>query len=178
MKGMQKEQRPYTGILYIGLIVTKKGVKIIEFNARWGDPEAEVLLPSITTDYYSLVVSAIEKRLNETTLKNDGLVRMSIAGCSHGYPADYSAVKGKRIFGLTDARKFPGITVYGAGISKKGKDYTANGGRIFHLVSKGKTVKQARIRAYGAMSMIYIEGDNLHYRTDVGWREIERMTNF
>lgn len=175
--GMQKEGRPYKGVIYLGGMFTNPpaggGVKVIEFNARWGDPEAEVILPGIKTDYLDLVQAVVERRLR--TIKMDGQIRISIAGCSRGYPDDYSSVKGKEIFGLAEAARLPGITIFGAGIKRQGRKFFANGGRIFHLVAEGKTLLDARVRAYGAMAMIHIEGNNLHYRTDIGWRDIIRM---
>jgi phosphoribosylamine--glycine ligase len=175
LQGMIKEQRTYTGILYVGGMLTKKGVKIIEFNARWGDPEAEVIIPSIQTDYLSIVEAVINKNLKKKKILYDKKVRVSIAGCSAGYPSYYTNVKGKEIFGLQDAAKLPGITIFGAGIQRKGKRLFANGGRIFHLVAEGKNITEARKRAYEAISMIFIEGNNLHYRTDIGWRDIGRL---
>lgn len=172
--GMQKEERPYSGILYLGGMITKSGVRIIEFNARWGDPEAEVILPSIKTDYIDIVHAVTMKQLNNITIKFDNKVRVSVAACSKGYPNDYSTVKGKEIFGLTDVMKIKGITVFGAGIKRLGNRFFVNGGRVFHLVAEGKTIEEARRLAYGALSMIYIEGNNLHYRTDIGYRDVER----
>lgn len=172
--GMRDEDRPYTGILYLGGIVTNQGIKIIEFNARWGDPEAQVILSSLTSDYVDLIQAVMMQELRVTTLKKDNLVRISIAGCAKGYPNDYSGAKGKIINGLNEAMKIPGITIYGSGMKKIGKSYVVNGGRIFHLVAEGKDINQARERAYAAMSKIFVEGNNLHYRTDIGWRELER----
>lgn len=174
IEGMRQEKRPYSGILYLGGMLAKDGIKIIEFNARWGDPEAEVILPSIKSDYLEIVEAVLTKRLHKFRINFDNKVRISLAGCSRGYPDDYSTVKGKEIFGLTEAMKLPGITIFGAGITREEKRFFVNGGRIFHLVAEGKDIKDARRRAYEAMSMVYIEGNNLHYRTDIGWREIER----
>ncbi len=175
MIGMQKEGRPYKGILYLGGMVTKNGVKVIEFNARWGDPEAEVILPAIKTDYLKIVESILSGRLKTLKIKIDNKVRVSVAGCSKGYPGDYSLVLGKQIFGLEKAMKQPGITIFGAGIKRVGRKFFANGGRIFHLVAEGKDVIKAQELAYNAMKLISIEGDNLHYRTDIGWRDLKRV---
>jgi phosphoribosylamine--glycine ligase len=175
LKGMQKENRPFSGILYLGGMVTKQGIKIVEFNARWGEPEAEVVLSGLQTDYLSLVHSVLNQKLNKTNIVFDNKIRISIAGCAHGYPTDYSAAKGKKIYGLQEVKKIPGITVYGSGMKKVGENYVVTGGRLFHLVAEGATIREARKRAYAAMSLIYIEGDNLQYRTDIGWRELERI---
>lgn len=174
MLGMKNEGRPYSGILYLGGMVTKDGIKIIEFNARWGDPEAEVLIPSLQIDYVDIVQSVMMQEISVTKIRCDNLVRISVAGCAKGYPDDYSDSRGKIIYGLEKVRSIPGVNVYGSGIKKKGKKYVVNGGRIFHLVVEGNTISEARKKAYSAMSQIYIEGNNLQYRTDIGWREIER----
>lgn len=168
MEGMQKEGRPYKGILYLGGMLTRDGVKIIEFNARWGDPEAETILPGIKTDYLNIVTAVLSGKLKSLIIKVDSKVRISLAGCSKGYPGDYSKVKGKQIFGLEKAMNLPGITIFGAGIKRNKKKFFANGGRLFYIVGEGKDILEARKKAYSAMSLISIEGDNLHYRTDIG----------
>lgn len=175
INGMLQEKRPYTGILYLGGMLTKKGIKIIEFNARWGDPEAEVIIPSIQTDYLSIVESSLNQKLNLINIHSDDKIRISIAGCSFGYPNDYSEIKGKEIFGLQEAMNIKGVTIFGAAVKRIGKRFFANGGRIFHLVAQGKDIQEARRNAYEAMSLIHIEGNNLHYRTDIGWRDVERF---
>ncbi|MBI2442672.1 MAG: phosphoribosylamine--glycine ligase [Candidatus Levybacteria bacterium] len=175
MHGMGKEERPYSGILYLGGMMTKDGPKIVEFNSRWGEPEADVILPGLQTDYADIVQAVMMQELMTTSIKFDDKVRVSVAGCAQGYPADIEKAKGKKIYGLHDAMKLPGITVFGAGIKRKGNNYIVNGGRIFHLVAEGKTIAEARERAYAAMSHIFVEGNNLHYRTDIGWREVERI---
>lgn len=176
MKGMREEKRSYSGVLYLGGVLTQSGVKVIEFNARWGDPEAQVILPSIKTDYVNIVEAVAMETIQELPINFDEGVRISVAGCSRGYPGDYSAVKGKEVFGLNAVLKLPNITVFGAGIKREGKRFFADGGRVFHLVAEGKDINQARKRAYEAMSMISIEGNNLHFRTDIGWREVERSS--
>lgn len=173
--GMKKEGRQYKGILYLGGMKTSDGVKIIEFNCRWGDPEAEVILPSIQTDYLDLVQAVITGKLSETKIVFDKKVRVSVAGCSKGYPEDYSKVKGKEIFGIQEAMERIGVSIFGSGIKRDGDKFYVNGGRIFYVVGEGKDVKEAREKAYNAMKLINIEGDNLHYRTDIGWRDLQRL---
>ncbi len=180
MIGMQKEGRPYIGILYLGAMVTRStssgraDIKIVEFNARWGDPEAEVLVPAIKTDYLTIVESALNKKINKIKIVCDKLSRLSVAGCSLGYPVDYSKVKGKTIKGLEKTIKLPGVKIFGAGIAKKDKNFVVHGGRVFHVVGEEKTLVQARDKAYKAIEAINIQGNNLHFRTDIGWRDLER----
>lgn len=175
LKGLKKEQRPYSGILYVGGILTKKGPKIIEFNSRWGDPEAEVILPSIKTDYLAIVTAVKQKRLSKQKILFDKKVRVGVAACAQGYPTDYSATKGKEIFGIQKIEKLTDISIYGSGIKRIGNRFFANGGRLFYIIAEGKNIIDARQKAYDAMSLLHIEGNSLHYRTDIGWRDVERM---
>lgn len=175
--GLKKEGRPYSGILYLGGIVLKDGfVSLIEFNSRWGDPEVECILPGIKNDLYELSMATIEGRLKDIKIEIDSKARVVVAGASKGYPEDYSAVKGKQIFGIEEVLKLPGIKFYSAGIKRDRDKYLANGGRLFYIVGEGKDVIEAREKAYSAIKLISIEGDNLHYRTDIGYRDVERLS--
>lgn len=180
LRGIKKEAGDYKGILYLGgMVVGKKGlpagrqVYVIEFNARWGDPEAQVLLPSIENDLYDLSLAVINRGIKNLKLKTDKKIRVVVAGTSRGYPVDYSEVKGKQVLGLEQISK--DIKVYGAGIKKVGKKYLVSGGRVLYLVGGGKDILEAREKVYSAMSQIFIEGNNLHYRTDIGFRDMERL---
>ena len=172
--GMTKEKRPYSGILYLGGMLTKKGVKIIEFNARLGDPEAEVILPSLKTDYTKIVEAVHAQKITALSIASDNKTRVSITACARGYPEDYGKVMEKEIFGLEKLLEIPEVLVFGAGIKRQGKKYLVNGGRILHVVGAGKNIFEAREKAYQAMSNLYIQGNNLHYRTDIGYKEIEK----
>ncbi|MBI4035862.1 phosphoribosylamine--glycine ligase [Candidatus Daviesbacteria bacterium] len=174
--GVKKEGRPYKGVLYLGGIVVDKKVYIIEFNARWGDPEAEVILPSIQNDLYEVGLAIISGKLNKLDLRVDKKVRVVIAASSKGYPVDYSAVKGKKVLGIEEALKL-GVKIYGAGIKKADGDYVVAGGRVLYVVGEGKNIIEAREKAYQAMELISIEGNNLHFRKDIGWRDLKRMEN-
>ncbi|MDO8573556.1 MAG: phosphoribosylglycinamide synthetase C domain-containing protein, partial [Candidatus Daviesbacteria bacterium] len=172
--GLIKEKRPYKGVLYLGGIVVKNKVYTIEFNARWGDPEAEVILPSIKDDFFDLANIVIAGKLNQTKIIVDKKVRVVVAAVAKGYPVDYSRIKGKKVLGIEEVIK-SGIKVYGAGIKDVNENYVVNGGRVLYVVGEGRDVIEARNKAYRAMKLISIEGDNLHYRTDIGWRDLERM---
>lgn len=176
IEGLKKEGRPYKGVLYLGGIVVKREVYVIEFNARWGDPEAEVILPSIQNDFPDLVNAVIEGNLNKFRIKIDKKVRVAVAAVAKGYPVDYKAVRGKKVLGINEALK-TGVKIYGAGIKKVNGDYIVNGGRVLFVVGEGRSVINARNKAYEAMSLINIEGNNLHYRKDIGWRDVERIKN-
>ncbi len=175
--GLCAEGRPYKGILYLGGMVLENGlVSVIEFNARWGDPEAQVILPGLLADWFELGLAVAEGRVESCGVASDGKARVSVAGVSRGYPRSHSSATGRRVFGIDEARRLPGVRVYGAGVTRRvdGKDYAA-GGRLFHIVGEGRTVIEARERAYSALSLISVEGNNLHYRTDIGWRDVERL---
>jgi|SRR3989344_164369 len=175
IKGMILEGNPFRGILYVGGIVVNSKVSTIEYNARWGDPECQVVLPSIETDYFEIVKACLEGRLKDLEISQDNMTRICVAGVSRGYPKDYSSVKGKRIYGIDEVLKMDGIRLFGAGIEIVNSKFYANGGRLFYIVGEGGDIIEAKQRAYSAMARISIEGNNLHYRTDIGWRDIDRF---
>lgn len=173
--GMEKEGVPFTGILYLGGIVVNGKPFNIEYNARWGDPECQVVLPSVETDYIDIVMACLERGLDKLEIRQDNKTRLCVVGASRGYPNDYKAVKGKRIYGLEKAMKIEGITILGAGIDIRDNMFYANGGRLFSIVTEGDNILEAKQKAYSAIAYISIEGNNLYYRTDIGWRDIERF---
>lgn len=184
MKGMKDEGRSYSGILYVGGMLTHSNgsgqadeIKLVEFNARWGDPEAEVILPGLTKDYITIVESVLDKKLKQIKISPSKKVRISIAACAYGYPDNYSDVMGKEVFGINEVSKLQNVKIFGAGIKREGKRFFVNGGRILHIVAKGKNIIEARRRAYRAMSFLHVEGNNLHYRADIGWRDVSRFYN-
>ena len=173
ISGLIREGRPYCGVLYLGGMMVGSNPCVIEFNARWGDPEAQVILPGLKNDLFEVGMAIIEKGLNKLEIETDGKSRVVVAGVSRGYPGNYDSVKGKRIFGLDEARKVKGIRIYGAGARVIEGKYYASGGRLFYIVGEGGNVIEARQRAYEAMAMVSVEGNNLHFRTDIGWRDVE-----
>jgi phosphoribosylamine--glycine ligase len=177
--GLYKEGRPYKGVLYLGGIITTHNntplVKVIEYNARWGDPEAQVIIPSIQTDLYEISIALAKGTIHTMHLETDTISRVVVTAASRGYPSDYATVKGKKIFGLEEALNLPNIKIYPAAIKQKDTAYYASGGRLFYIVGEGQNVIQARKKAYKALSLIYIEGNNLHYRTDIGYHDVERF---
>jgi len=175
-KGLVKLKRPYRGILYLGGMLDPKGkVKVIEFNARWGDPEAQIIIPAIKNDFYELASRIIEGKIKKIRIKKNNFYRIVIAGTSKGYPKDFHQVIGKQIYGIDEIRKIKNVEIFGGGIKKSNDKYLATGGRLFYVTAKGKNVAEARKIAYNALSLAYVEGNNLHYRTDIGYRDLERM---
>lgn len=181
IQGLYKAGRPYKGILYLGGIVckTRQGDKpyIIEFNARWGDPEAEVIIPGLKIDFFELGIAVSRGDIRHLKIRTDGLTRVNVAGASLGYPDDYSSVKGKKIWGFDKVLKQKDIKLYTAGVKKQGKEFVASGGRLFYVVGVGKNILEARQKAYGAMALVQVEDNNLHYRTDIGYRDVKRRYN-
>lgn len=179
INGLHTEGRPYKGVLYLGgMVIREKGMlipSVIEFNARWGDPEVQCILPGLINDLFEVSMSIANGDISKLELLHDGKSRVVVAGTAKGYPLNYDEVKGKEIYGLEEARKIAGIKLYGAGVKEEDGRYYANGGRLFYIVGAGKTVIDARQKAYEAMSVVSIEGNNLHYRTDIGWRDAQRL---
>lgn len=174
IKGLKKEGREYRGVLYLGGMVIDDKVFVIEFNARWGDPEAEVIIPAIKNDFIEIADAIIFGKLKNLKIEIDKEVRVVVAATAKGYPIDYSAVKGKKISGIEKAQN-RGVKIYGAGIKKVDGKYVVDGGRVLFIVGEGKDVIEARDKVYKTMALINIEGNNLHYRRDIGWRDIERV---
>lgn len=168
---------PYEGILYLGGMVTAKGqLACIEYNARWGDPEVQTILPGVRNDYAELVLSAIEGRLNKVKVEQDNLTRVCVVGAAKGYPdsKQVDLVRGKEIFRIEEALEVDGVSIFGAGIKMKGGKFYADRGRLFSVVGEGKNILEAQDRAYAAISKIKIEDNNLHYRTDIAFRDVQR----
>lgn len=175
--GIKSEGLSYNGVLYLGGIVVEGKVFIIEYNARWGDPEVECILPGIKNDWFEVSLAVSENKLSDRIIR-DNLSRIVVAACSLGYPEDYSQVTGKEILGLNDLITVPGIKVYGAGTKLVDGKYFAKGGRLFYVVAQGKDVIEAREKAYSALEKVSIPGTQenlLHFRKDIGYRDVERI---
>lgn len=175
--GMREEGNPFKGILYVGGIVVDGKPHVIEFNARLGDPEAQVILhPLKEGNYLSLVQAAVNGTLDKERIQyEDNDTRVCVVGAARGYPGDYSDVKGKKIHGIDEVLEMDDVIFYGAGIDVDGDDYRATGGRLFSIVGQGENVIEGRARAYEAISRIYIDGNNLHFRPDIGFRDVQRF---
>lgn len=171
-EGLVTLNRPYTGILYLGgMVDSQNKVWIIEFNARWGDPEAQVILPAIKNDYYDLTLKVLTGKIPAVNVDNKYRVVVTVA--SKGYPDNYADVLGKKVKGLD---KLLGTSkIFGAGVKKAGENWTVAGGRLFYVLGEGKNVDQARKMAYNALSKIKAEHDSIHFRKDIGYRDSKRL---
>ncbi|MDP4119910.1 MAG: phosphoribosylamine--glycine ligase [Bacillota bacterium] len=164
IEAMNKEGRPFKGCLYFGLMITQNGPKVIEYNARFGDPEAQVVLPRLKTDIVEIALAVIEERLNEVEIEWSSDPTACVIMASGGYPNEYK--KGIEIFGLDENGQVNGATVYHSGtVFKDGKFYT-NGGRVLGITATGKTLDEALEKAYCAVDKITFDG--AHYRKDIG----------
>ncbi|MFZ5955619.1 MAG: phosphoribosylamine--glycine ligase [Nanoarchaeota archaeon] len=175
LMGLNNRRIKYCGILYASGMLSQNKIFLIEHNARWGDPEAQTILSGYKGDYFNLVQSCLNQTLAQTKIDEDDLTRVCIVGSSRGYPYDYNDILGKRIFGIEEAVKLKDIEIFGAGIEMEDGKFYVNGGRLFSVVGSGKNILEARQKAYEAISLIHVEGNNLHYRTDIGFRDVERF---
>jgi phosphoribosylamine---glycine ligase len=166
IRAMQQEGRPYKGILYAGLMLTKTGPQILEFNARFGDPETQPLLVRMDSDIIPIFEACIDGTLGECPLqwKNESSVCVVMA--AKGYPDSYE--KGKPISGLKDANALPGVVVFHAGTKEQDGEVLTHGGRVLGVTAIGEDTATAISRAYEAVEKI--EWDGIHYRKDIGHR--------
>lgn len=161
---MNSENRTFKGCLYFGLMITPDGPKVIEYNARFGDPEAQVVLPRLKTDLLEIVEAVIDERLSQLNIEWRDEATACVVMASGGYPLSYK--KGLEISGLDENGQLSGVEVYHAGTKlQNGKFYT-NGGRVLGITASGKTLDEALEKAYAAVHKISFEG--AHYRTDIG----------
>ena len=161
-KAMVSEGRPFRGVLFAGLMITANGVKTIEFNARMGDPETQVVLPRLKTDLVDIILEAVNGRLDQLEIEWSDEAAVCVILASEGYPASYP--KGRVISGLKDAEA-AGALVFHAGTSFEDGEFVTSGGRVLGVVGRGRDIAEARARAYEAAGMISFEG--MHYRSDI-----------
>ncbi|MCQ2559287.1 MAG: phosphoribosylamine--glycine ligase, partial [Clostridia bacterium] len=162
------EGRPYSGVLYAGLMVTEQGVKVLEFNARFGDPEAQPVLMLLDTDLVEIMEAIIAGHLADLEIKWKDQVAMCVVTSSDGYPGSYE--KGKEIFGLDyqDSE----VMIFQAGTALKNGRIVTSGGRVLGITALGQDVSAAIAKAYEAVARVDFEG--MYYRKDIGQKAIAR----
>lgn len=161
---------PYVGVLYAGLILTKDGPKLIEYNCRFGDPEAQVLMMRLKDDLVTLLLACCDGTLDKVSARWFDDVALTVVMCARGYPDE--PLKGTAIRGLEAAAAMEGVEIFHAGTAAKDGMIVANGGRVLNVTARGKTVREARERAYAAVASI--DWPQGFYRHDIGWRALAR----
>jgi phosphoribosylamine--glycine ligase len=163
LEGMRTEGSEFRGFLFVGLMLTADGPRVIEFNVRFGDPEAQVLLPMIDSDLSPLLMSAAAGELPLENISVGGERRVGVVLASGGYPDTYET--GKVIHGLEAAEAMPDVNVFHSGTARRGSDVVTAGGRVLTVVGTGKDYAAATSRAYAAVDKISFDG--MQYRRDI-----------
>jgi phosphoribosylamine--glycine ligase len=169
-RALARAGTPYSGVLYIGLMITKDGPKLIEYNVRFGDPECQVLMPRMKDDLLTLMLATANGELDKSSVRWRDEVAITVVFANQGYPG--TSKNGAEITGIEKANAVEGVTVFHAGTRRDGGKLLSNGGRVLNVTAIGKTVTEARERAYEAIALIgWPQG---FYRSDIGWRAIAR----
>ena len=166
---MQDLNAPYRGVLFAGLMITKTGPKLIEFNARFGDPETQVLMARLKSDIVTILLAAAQGDISGVNIEISDTAALCVVMAANGYPGDYN--KGTVIENIANAEKIAGINIFHAGtrLDNKGQ-LLANGGRVLAVTATGKTVLEAQTNAYKAVDTI--KWPDGFCRRDIGWRAI------
>jgi phosphoribosylamine--glycine ligase len=161
---MLEEGRKFKGVLYVGLMLTEEGPKVLEYNCRFGDPETQPQMLRMKGDLVEVLLAAVEGNVLEREIEWSSNASGCVVAASGGYPIKYE--KGKVIEGLNEAAAFPGIVVFHAGTTVKDGQYYTNGGRVLNVCASEKTLAETMDKIYRALSRIYFEA--MHWRRDIG----------
>ncbi len=171
VEAMAREGRTYRGVLYAGLIIKDGQPKVLEFNCRFGDPEAQPILMRMKTDLLEVVESAVREELNAVKLEWDSRASVCVVLASDGYPGKYET--GKRIEGLDKVEKMEDVFVFHAGTRLENGHFVTAGGRVLGVTALGSTIENAIRKAYKAVSRI--RWDGMHYRRDIGQKALRHL---
>jgi phosphoribosylamine--glycine ligase len=166
IRGMAEENTPFVGVLYCGLIITARGPEVLEFNARFGDPETQAILLRLESDLVDALEACIDGRLAETELRWFPGASACVVASSAGYPGSYET--GFPITGLGAAAQVPGVEIFHSGSAQVGSQLLTNGGRVLSTAAAAPFLEEALAHAYQAMGKIHFEG--IYYRHDIGHR--------
>jgi phosphoribosylamine--glycine ligase len=166
LSGLAKQGTPFTGCLYPGLMIEDEKIKVLEFNARFGDPEAEVYMRLFDGDLYRVLLASAQGKLDPSAVKWRAGFAVSVVLCSKGYPGNYPT--GLPISGLDEAEKIDDVVIFHAATKRSGERILTAGGRVLNVTATGSTLGQALEKAYTAASLIDFDG--VHYRRDIGRR--------
>jgi phosphoribosylamine--glycine ligase len=167
---MARRGAPYQGVLYAGLMIGENGPRLVEYNVRFGDPECQALMMRLGSDLLPVLLACAEGRLAEAALDWRPDPAITVVMAAEGYPGAYE--KGQEIKGLTEASADPEVEIFHAGTKAENGRILSNGGRVLNVTARGKTLREARDRAYAAIGKIDWPGG--FHRSDIGWRALER----
>jgi phosphoribosylamine--glycine ligase len=168
--GMASEDTPFIGVLYCGLMMTPRGPQVLEFNARFGDPETQAILLRLESDLVDALEACVDGRLAETELRWSPGASACVVASSKGYPGSYKT--GLPITGLADAARVPGVQVFHSGSSRSEGQVLTGGGRVLGVTAAAATLEEALARAYEAMDLIHFDG--MYFRRDIGHRALRK----
>ena len=168
LRGMKQRKTPFKGVLFVGLMVGEDGPKVIEFNVRFGDPEAQVILPRLTDDLVPFLIACANGTLPEDPPRFNSDTAIAVVMAARGYPGE--PLRGSLIKGIEDAEAVPGVVVFHGGTRKIDASIFADGGRVLTISALGSDVTKARERAYEAI--VHIKWPEGFFRRDIGWRAI------
>ncbi len=169
IRGMADEDTPFQGVLYIGLMMTARGPQVLEFNARFGDPETQAILLRLDGDLVDALEACVDGRLSETELRWSPGAAVCVVASSAGYPGSYKT--GLPITGLGAAAQVADVVVFHAGTAQVGGQLVTAGGRVLGVSARGESLELALARAYQALAKIEFEG--MYYRRDIGHRALK-----
>lgn len=170
IKGMAEEETPFVGVLYIGLMMTPRGPQVLEFNARFGDPETQALLMRLESDLVDALEACIDGKLCETVLNWKPGASVCVIAASGGYPGSFQT--GYEIAGLNEAAKLPDVQVFHSGTSKADGKLRTSAGRVLGVTAAAPTLEEALDHAYVAIGKIHFEG--MYYRRDIAHRALKK----
>ncbi len=172
VRGMAEEGTPFVGVLYIGLMMTARGPEVLEYNARFGDPETQAILLRLESDLVDAVNACIDGCLDQVELRWSPGAAACVVASSSGYPGSYKT--GFPITGLKAAARVPGVQVFHSGTSLLAEDIVTSGGRVLAVTAAGESLQQALALAYQAMGEIKFDG--IYFRRDIGHRALSRKS--
>jgi phosphoribosylamine--glycine ligase len=170
VNGMAAEDAPFAGVLYIGLMMTARGPMVLEFNARFGDPETQAILARLDSDLVETLEACVQGRLDDHELQWKPGASACVIAASAGYPGNF--VTGRRITGLEEAARVPGVEIFHSGTGLVEGHYVTEGGRVLGVTAAAATLEQSLSRVYEALGRIQFEG--MYYRKDIGFSSLKR----
>lgn len=171
VRALAAEGRPYKGVLYAGLMIERDQAKVVEFNARFGDPETQPLLMRVKSDIVPIMEAVVDGRLDQCRIDVDDRFAVCVVMAAEGYPGSYE--KGTKIFGLDAARRMKDVELFHSGTAEKNGALVTSGGRVLGVTALGSTIYKAIEKAYEAAGKISWKG--VHYRSDIGQKAVKRL---